>query len=45
VLLAVTQDPPGHRTPIYTIAFASKKAERLLQAIANETGGSYRFVP
>jgi Mg-chelatase subunit ChlD len=45
VLLAATQDPPGHRTPVNTIAFASKKAERLLQAIANETGGSYRFVP
>ncbi len=45
VFMAATQAPPGHRTPIYTIAFASKKAERLLQAIANETGGGYRFVP
>ncbi len=45
VLAAATQDPPGHRTPVYTIAFASKKAERLLQAIASETGGNYRFVP
>jgi hypothetical protein len=45
VYMAATQAPAGHRTPIYTIAFASKKAERLLQAIANDTGGGYRFVP
>ncbi len=45
VLAAATQQPPGHRTPVSTIAFASKKAERLLQAIASETGGDYRFVP
>ncbi len=45
VLAAATQQAPGHRTPVSTIAFASKKAERLLQAIASETGGEYRFVP
>ncbi|HWC91335.1 MAG TPA: VWA domain-containing protein, partial [Pirellulales bacterium] len=45
VYFAATEAPPGARTPINTIGFATKKAERLLQAIANETGGSYRFVP
>ncbi len=45
VLWAATEAPPGMRTPIYTIGFATKKAEKLLQAIASETGGDYRFVP
>jgi hypothetical protein len=44
VVWEVAQTQSAKRIPIYTIGFASKKAERLLQAIANETGGSYRFV-
>jgi hypothetical protein len=33
------------RIPIHTIAFVSSAGEPLLQEIAKQTGGKYRFVP
>ncbi len=40
----VSQAQPARPIPIYTIGFASRSAEKLLKAIAQETGGVYRFV-
>ncbi len=33
------------RTPIHTIAFEDKENARTLQAVARDSGGTYRFVP
>ncbi|HEX4142577.1 MAG TPA: VWA domain-containing protein [Pirellulales bacterium] len=44
VVWEVTQAEPPIPIPIYTISFANRTAEKLLKAIAKETGGSYRFV-
>jgi von Willebrand factor type A domain len=44
IVWEVTQAEPPVPIPIYTISFASRSAEKLLRAIATETGGAYRFV-
>lgn len=38
-------DGPQIRCPIHTIGFYSRDGEVLLQQIANENGGQYRYVP
>jgi hypothetical protein len=44
IVWAVEQAKPVKPIPIYTISFASRSAEALLRAIAEQTGGDYRFV-
>jgi hypothetical protein len=44
IVWEVAQAEPPVPIPIYTISFASRTAEKLLKAIANETGGTYRYV-
>ncbi len=44
IVWAVEQAKPVKPLPIYTISFASRSAEALLRAIAEQTGGDYRFV-
>ena len=43
IVWEVAQAEPARPIPIYTISFASRSAEKLLKAIAKETGGVYRF--
>jgi len=43
--VAQMNETGGRRTPIHCISFVSRESERLLQSIAEQSGGTYTHIP